>query len=157
MNTYTTYLTSVSSSSVNSNVYLDLSTLKGGGIVTFDLTGIDQSTIKIKKLYMNYGDFSEVKHYFRGIVSDNIPTIFTHTYLPTPYAYFLSLSAVITAFYDNDVILNFVVPFRLAQSSLYDDADNIFINASQLLPNSFTTINFTGNNTQYTFIGVLSN
>lgn len=157
MNTYTTYITSISSiSQADSIIYLDQLTIKGVNSIYFNLTGVSQST-KIRKIDINYGDFSESEIYFRGITNDTIQIVFNHSFTPTTATYFLLLSSVIGVVYENDVTTKFITPFRIAQGSLYDDIDSIFVYNSQLLPNSNTSLNFTGNNTQYTFIGVLSN
>lgn len=157
MNTYSIYVTSNSSTvSADNVVYLPESTVKGGGLLNFNLSGISQ-TAKIRRFFINYGDNSTTETYTRSILTDSIPLSYKHNFLPSANAYFLQLSTVIVAYYENDVMVNFVIPFKVAQASLYDDIDNLYINTTQLLPTNNTLINFTGNTSQYTFIGVLCN
>lgn len=130
--------------------------LKGKTTVTLDLTQIDESVTYVKNVNISWGDGTNDTTAFLNIVKDyytesiisevlynkdvSVCTTYDHIYYPTNAAYLTQYQCVVTLTFMNDFVGKIYIPFRVAQSSYYDDIDDMFVSNTQLIPLSTNNV-----------------
>jgi hypothetical protein len=169
INTYTTYLCVISTGlpAPVENVYTIQSSpalkSKGPTTFTFNLSNISEYPFKINRLKINFDD----RDYTPTIISttrdvtlssSDILTQYSNTFYPSIRSYYTQFNVVFTFYRENGDIIVYTQPITVAQASIYDDVDNLYIKDSQAIDKriNHNLLNLVSHKTQYTIVGVLS-
>lgn len=156
-------------------IFSDVIYIKGQTTFELDLTGIDETTKKVKTVVIDWGDNSVPETYNIGLVKNyynesvinefltgvdqTVCVKYNHTYYPIQSSYLVerTCKAIITFLTNEQTLysqntLEVYVPLRISQTSYYDSVEELFLVNSQLLPlsTSNTLLNLQTLNSRYT-------
>lgn len=131
------------------SVLFDQIDIKGNTMLNLNLIYFDESRFKVKLLEIDWGD-GNIETYKSNIYLDYynesiLPEVkynkggsvcleYGHTFTPNSSAYFNKYVVNVTATYYNANKGQFIIPVRVAKSSLYDRIGNLKIVNTQSLP-----------------------
>jgi len=159
----------------NAVIYSDVIYVKGQSTFELSLSGVDETTKKVKTVAIDWGDNTPIETYNIGLVKNyynesvinefltgidqTVCVGYYHTYYPIQSSYLVerTCKAIIT-FLANDQslysqsTLEVYIPLRISQTSYYDSVEELFLVNSQLLPlsTSNTLLNIQTLNSRYT-------
>jgi len=159
----------------NAVIYSDIIYVKGQSTFELSLSGIDETTKKVKTVVIDWGDNTPVETYNIGLVKNyynesvinefltgvdqTVCVSYYHTYYSIQSSYFVErICKAIITFLTNDQslflqsTLEVYIPLRISQTSYYDSVGELFLVNSQLLPlsTSNTLLNVQTLNSRYT-------
>jgi hypothetical protein len=156
-------------------IYSDVIYIKGQSTFELSLSGVDETTKKVKTVAIDWGDNNLIETYNIGLVKnyynesvinefltgvdETVCVSYYHTYYPIQSSYLVerTCKAIITFLANEQSLfsqstLEVYIPLRISQTSYYDSVEELFLVNSQLLPlsTSNTLLNVQTLNSRYT-------
>lgn len=123
-------------STISTNYYMNELQLKGLNTINFVLTAFDTDADDIVQIVAVYGD-GQNEVYSADVSKTTFVqpvTSVSHVYHSQYTNYVTQLSAVFQVVYTNLVVVNYIQPIKMLQSSYYQDIGHLHLTSTQLLP-----------------------
>lgn len=139
----------------------DLIAVKGIATITYILTGVSETPFPVTRIHCIFNDINSgelIKYRTLNSLSSDILTQFNYVYYPAGSSYYYTLTSQLDFYLDTGSKITFLQPIKIAQSSMYDEIDDLIIVNSQGLDSNVrhNLVNFSSDKNKHTIIGVLS-